>query len=92
MVGTIIIIQYTKKCAATHTWQVKDIKVTVISQNRAVPLEGQTCYFPVSLKRTLHQRDSPLDKDLNEDISCEDGEDTVMASVSKIVCLPYLRL
>lgn len=74
------------------TWQVKDIKVTVISQNWAVPLEGQTCYFPVSLKWTLHQWDSPLDKDLNEDISCKDGEDAVMTAVSKIVRLPYLRL
>lgn len=83
---------YTKKHAATHTWQVKDIKVTVISQNWAVPLEGQTRNFPVSLKWTLDQWDSPLDKDLNEDISCEDGEDTVIPAMSKIVCLSYLRL
>lgn len=85
--------EYTKKNpAATHTWQVEDIKVTVISQNRAVPLVGQTCNFPVSLKLTLDQWDSSLDEDLNEDISCEDGENTVIAAVSKTVRLPYLGL
>lgn len=85
--------KYTKKNpAATHTWQVEDIKVTVISQNRAVPLVGQTCNIPVSLKWTLDQWDSSLDEDLNEDISCEDGENTVIAAVSKTVRLPYLGL
>lgn len=58
----------------THTWQVKDIKVTVIGQNRAVPLVSQTRYLPVSLSCTLVEWDSSLAEDLNEDISCEDGE------------------
>lgn len=54
---------------ATHTWQVEDIKVTVITQNWAIPMVGQACNLSVSLKSTLDQWDSSLDEDLDENIS-----------------------
>lgn len=74
------------------TWQVKDIKVTVIGQNRAAPLVSQTCDLPVSLSWTLDQRDASLGDDLNEDISCEDGKNRTIAAVTQIVRLLYLGL
>lgn len=86
-------LKYSKKNpVATHTWQVKDIKVAVIGQNWAGPLVSQTCNFPVSLCWTLDQWDSSLDKDLNEDISCEDRENRAVAAVREIVRLLYLGL
>lgn len=53
---------------------------------------SQTCDFPVSLSWTLEQRDTSLDEDLNEDVSCEDGKDRAIAPVGKTVCLLYLGL
>lgn len=81
-----------KSPAASHTWQVKYIKVAVIGQNRALPLVSQTGDFTVSLKWTLDQRDSSEGQDLNEDVSGEDGENRAIAAVGKCVCVPYLGL
>lgn len=82
----------TKNPVAIHTWQVKDIEVTVIGQNWAVPLASQTCNFPVSLSWTLDQWDSSLDEDLNENIPREDGENRAIAAMGETVCLLYLGL
>ena len=53
---------------------------------------SQTCNFPVSLSWTLDHWHSSLDEDLNEDISCEDGENRAIAAVGEAVCLSYLGL
>lgn len=85
--------RFTKKNPGTfHTWEVEDKKVTVITQNRAVPLVGQTCNFLVSFKWALDQWNSSLNEDLDEHISCEDGENGAIAAVRKAVGLLYLGL
>lgn len=85
--------RFTKKNPGTcHTWEVKDIKVTVVAQNWAVPLVGQTCNFLVSFKGALEQGNSSLVEDLEEHVSREDGENGAIAAVRKAVGLPYLGL
>lgn len=81
-----------KNLVASHTWEVEDIKVTVITQNWAVPLMGQTSNFFVSLKWALEQGDSSLREDLDEQISCEDGKNGPSAALRKVVGLLYLGL
>lgn len=87
----LILLRY-KNPVATHTWQVKDIKVAVIGQDWTFPLVSQTCNIPVRLSWTLDQRDPSLNEDFNEDTSCEEGEDRAIAAVGETVCLFYLGL
>lgn len=85
--------RFTKKNLGTsHTWEVKDIKITVVTQNRTVPLVGQTCNFLVSFKWALDQGNSSLNEDLDEHSSCEDGENGSIAAVRKAVGFLYLGL
>lgn len=75
-----------------HTWEVEDVKVTVVTQHRAVPLVGQTCNFPVGFEWALDQGNSSLDEDLDEHLPCEDWENGAIAAVRKPVGLLYRGL
>lgn len=77
---------------ASRTWEVEDIEVAVVTQNRAVPVVGQTRDVLVGFEWALHQGDSSLKEDLDEDGSCEDGEHGAAAAVRKAVGLLYLGL
>lgn len=74
------------------TWEVEDIKVTVITQNRAVPVVGQTGKVPVGFEGALDQGNSSLNEHLDEHVSCEDWENGAIAAARKAVGVLYLGL
>lgn len=75
-----------------RTWQVKDVKVAVAGQNWALPLVRQTRNLPVCFSGTLDQWDCPLEEELNEDVSREEGKNTTIAAMSETVSFLYLGL